>query len=904
MSDKQSSEVIGIDFGTRNSCVSTWRNKKLEIICDNYGNHTLPSVVSFLNNAKLVGSNALVLKEVSAENTIYDIKRLIGKKITDDSIDQIKNLLSYKISSDDNNNILIHTSNTKKKYYRPVEICSFILKEIKSMSDKHFNKPVSKAVITVPAYFNDFQRQAILDAAKIAELNVLKIINEPTAAAIAYGLGDKKWNNETGGTIVVYDFGAGTLDVSLMNISNGVFRTLAVGGNSNLGGEDIDNLLINFVINKFKKQNNLKDVILSKLSFLKLKNSVENVKKILSISKKATVIVDNFIDNLRLCVILTRNELENTCVNLFNMCIKPLSDVLESANLSKHDIDEVILVGGSTKIPKIRKLILTFFKDTQIQHLTKTLNPDEVVSAGASMYGYIMTNNDDPFTSNVVLLDITPLSLGVETLQKKMTTIIPRNTVIPTSRVKMFTTDSDYQDSVVIKIFEGERKLTRDNYHIDTIELCGFERGPRGYPTIKITFKIDINGMLHVTASEKKSKVENSIIINSTYGNCRLSSAEITQLIEEAKENENLDLIYSKKIELIHNIRSTCNAITININDAEYNIKPKEKNKILNEINNILSWLDKHNSYDIDTLVQKEEYLQKKYLPMIICTNKKNDQFVDTTTQSNAANIYGDDEDDVEINSNFRIDIEDKYDSNNDNIKEFKKIIINIGDQILDIVNLPSCNICENDREFLRDYINSVFIWIYTTSSTSSKDFSCKIDEMNKTTEEIINNYNDIFTNNQTNYYEELKSLCLTLKNYINSNHFSLRHDEKHELEQLIDKTIIWLNSNDNQPDNVYLDKINTINMYCNSLYENLVDNSNNTESYIDNNDNDEYMTESDHNSQTSSDSETKDNSNKIVENINSLLINLPDKPLNDKSILLKVDINKLNTKKSLKYKS
>ncbi|AYV85832.1 MAG: heat shock protein 70-like protein, partial [Satyrvirus sp.] len=644
--------IIGIDLGTQFSCVSVWRNKRFEIISDQFGNRTIPSVVAFYRSAKLVGYNALALKDVSPGSTIYDVKRIIGKRIDDPNMENIKKLISYKIIDDESehHNILVQLDQKGKNIYKPEEICAYILIEIRKMASNYLNVDVTKAIITVPVYFNDAQRQATLDSAKIAGLEVLRIINEPTAAALAYGLGSKTFIKNKGGNVIVYDFGAGTLDISLMNINNGIFKTLAVGGCSHLGGHDIDYLVMDYVLSEFKKQNKIKELKISKLTQIKLKNSVENAKKILSTSEKAIVCVDDFFNGKKLYHVVTRNIFEIICNEIFIMCIRHLKDIFEDTGLAPSDINEVILVGGSTRIPKLQKLILDFFKGTNVKYLTMSLNPDEVVSAGASIYGYIMTHNEDPFSKNVVLLDITPLSLGVETLQKQMTVVIPRNTIIPTKKTKIFSTDTDYQDSVAIKIFEGERKLTKNNFHVGTFELCGFEKGPKGYPTIKITFHIDINGILQVTAHEKRSDVQNSIKITSTWGaKGRLSKSEIDNIILEAEKNEQIDTIYSLKIGLVHKINSICDSILINLKDDAYKLTNADKKKIRKDIKNNLKWLkenskDFHN-IDVEELEKRNQRLSKTYCPLIAQVNKNNDKFTDTGISLNAAEVYGDDED-------------------------------------------------------------------------------------------------------------------------------------------------------------------------------------------------------------------------------------------------------------------
>lgn len=925
--------VIGIDLGTRFSCVSIWRNKRFEIISDIFGNRTVPSIVAFYKSAKLVGANALAMKEVNPANTIYDIKRIIGRRMDDPIIEQTKKLISYEIIDDQSkyHNILVQldkkdTTTTRKNIYRPEEICSYILLEIKKMASNYLHKNVNKAVITVPAYFNDAQRQATLDSAKIAGLDVLKIINEPTAAALAYGLGSKKWKTSSGGNVIMYDLGAGTLDVALMNISDGVFRTLAVGGNTHLGGEDIDYLIMNHILINFQKENHIRDLKISKLAQLKLKNSVENAKKILSTTDKAVVCVDEFYNGKNLYQVITRELFEIICNELFVMCMKPLKDVLESSGLTKDDIDEVILVGGSTRIPKIQKLILNFFSNTSIKHLTSSMNPDEVVSAGASIYGYIMTHNEDPFSDNLVLLDITPLSLGVETLQKQMTTIIPRNTVIPTRKTKIFSTDMDDQDTVTIKIFEGERKLTKNNFHVGTFDLCGFDKGPRGYPTIKITFHIDINGILQVTAHEKRSDVQNTIRITSTWGaKGRLSKNDIDDMIAEAEKNEQFDTIYSYKIGLNHQINSICNAILINLKDDAYSLTNADKKKIKMDVKNNLKWLKNKDisELDVDELQKRQERLSKTYAPLIAQVNKKNDNFKDTNIIINATEIHGDDDENESLQQYEKIKIpNDPSEFDKEEIKALKKTISDLCKNIASVVNNPVSKFTSNDVIAVVDYMESAQIWLYTTNASTSIEFIAKIDEINKFTEEIMKKYEDkkIFEKNDNfTIRDELHLTCLTLNSSIKSNYFSLKNGDTEKLTKLINETMLWLIEHQNEEPSIYRNKLNNISDTCNEIYHSM-----HKMKILDTNESKVIDSDDD------SDSEEKDINNikqeipfgnKIKEDIASILNNMPNKPINKRinkkhidvnpikkktsnDVLLKIDINKLNPTTTLKYKN
>jgi molecular chaperone DnaK (HSP70) len=898
--------VVGIDLGTRFSCAGVWINKRFEVIPDQFGNRTIPSVVAFYKSVKLVGYNALAMKDINPANTIYDIKRIIGRRMTDPVLDLVRKIISYEVIDDqsDHHNILVQLDKADidirhKKTYRPEEICACILREIKKMTSDYLHKNVYKAVITVPAYFNDSQRQATLDAAKIAGLDVIKLINEPTAAALAYGLGNKKWEKKDGGNVIIYDFGAGTLDVSLMNINNGVFRTIAVGGNVHLGGEDIDYLIMNHVMLDFQKQNKIKDLKISKLAHIKLKNSAENAKKILSTNKKAVICVDDFYQNKRLYYVITRKILETICNELFIMCIKPLNDVLESAGMSKNDIDDIILIGGSTKIPKLQKLILDFFQNTNIKKLTVSTNPDEIVATGASIYGYIITHHEDPFSDNLVLLDITPLSLGVETLQKQMTVIIPRNTVIPTKKTKIFSTDTDYQDSVSIKIFEGERKLTKNNFHVGTFVLSGFEKGPRGYPIIKITFHIDINGILQVTAREKRSGVENSIRITSTWSaKGRLSKNEIEKIIEEAEKYEQIDTLCSLKIGLVHNISSICNAILINLNDDAYSLTDADKKRIKADVKNNLRWIKNKDleELQIDELKKRERRLSSLYSPLIVQINKKNSLFKESNTNTNAAEIYGDDENNEDQIYEKIISLSGPIEYEKEKIRELKKTISDLCNNILSMVNNPISKMMPEDISLLSDYIGSVQIWIYTTNACTTNEFIAKINEINIFTEKIMEKYrNDkIFDNNDHfTAKDELYLTCLTLKSSLKSNFFSLRETDIDMLTKMIEETMDWLISHQYEKNHVYRDKLKMITELCNSIYHNM-HRFTIQEQTSDISDKDEEL---DLENDSSDNSEEIISRNKIDEGIDLLVNQLPNELIGKTSddILLKIDLNKLN---------
>jgi heat shock 70kDa protein 1/2/6/8 len=852
--DNVCDDIIGIDLGTRYSCITIWNENGPQPIYDQLGNRTIPSVVTFYKSSKFVGNKTNGIKDVNSKNSIIDIKRLIGLKYDDEIIQKIKHFLPYDIiKNEDTNGILIKLDNSDltlrgKQIYEPEEICSFVLREIIKIVQKQTNRQIRRAVITVPAYFNDSQRQATIDSARAAEIEVVRIINEPTAAALAYGLGDRKWyrsdgTEKNGGNVIIYDLGGGTLDISLININQGVFKILSVGGNTHLGGEDIDYCLIDHILNHFKQINKLNDDTfkLTNQTMIKLKKTVENCKKLLSSVKVSNVIIDDFYNGKTIRYKLTRKILEKVCNNIFIQCLKPLHDIFIGTSITKNDIDEVILVGGATRMPIIEKSIINFFSGTKIKHLIKTQNPDEVVSNGAALYGYILNNNKNPFKNNIVLLDVVPLSVGVETQGGTMSTIIKRNTPIPTKKNQTYNTDSDDQDSVMIKIFEGERSLTRYNYLLGSFILSGFIKGPIGCAIINVSFSIDSNGILCVTAYEKNSAVENSINITSMWNaKGRLSKEKIDQIVCEAKENEETDSIYSNKIELICKIKNICNAVLANINSDDITMSTQKKIKIKQEVSNIKIWIEStgFEALEITKLCQIETKLNNDYFPITLHTLSHNVKNLKCVSEKiNSSSIYGDyydaDETDIttniddELNSELNKSTNNLQPDNNQNsvihaeIENIKNSITDMCKNILEIIYSPSVIISSDNIENISDYLESVQIWLYTNNSFNIIDYTNKISEI----DDYVSQYIDNFAENISQVVskskrEELYCLCLTLIKSINGNFFSSSDADIIKLSAIVNENLEWLTNNIDPPESVCSEKIDIIDNLCNNIYD------------------------------------------------------------------------------------